>query len=356
MKPAIRKALLGLHRWGALLFALPAVVVALSGAMLVIRPEVAGRVGALEGPAGAWARAAAAAREADPGGGTVEIAPRGDRLDVMLDGKWGRTLEIDARDGRVLADERTQPMAFPFLFRLHTRFLAGPWAEWVAALAGLVLLVSSLTGIALAWPVNARAWKFVLRLRQREGWRPFASDLHRVLGLAAMPFLALNALTGLVLVFATPVSELVTALASPLTERAAESSDVPPSCAPCTLDDLVARAEALVPGARAVRVVTRGPGEPVLVRLRRAGENETQGMNRVWLDPASGALKKAVPLERAPAGAALFDWLYPVHTGRWFGIAWCAALAVAGLVPLVALGTGASLWAARRRKAGRPGK
>ena len=352
MTPAIRKALLGLHRWGALLFALPAIAIALSGAMLVIRPEAAGRLGPMDAPAGAWERAAAAARKADPGAGSVEIAPRGDRIDVMLDGKWGRTLEVDPRDGRVLADERARPMAFAFLFRLHTRFLAGPWAEWVAVLAGLVLLVSAVTGIALAWPVNARAWKFVLRLRARDGWRAFATDLHRVLGMAAMPLLALNAITGLVLVFAGPVSSLVTAIASPAAAPAVPAAVSAP-CSPCTLDALAAHAESLVPGARAVRVVAKSPEDPVLVRLRRTGDNETQGMHRVWLDSASGQVTRLVPLEHAQAGAAVFDWIYPLHTGRWFGIAWCVALALAGGVPLVAFATGLALWTARRRRPGR---
>jgi uncharacterized iron-regulated membrane protein len=337
----------------ALALALPAVVVTLSGAMLVFRPELAGDIEAGAWPAGAWDRLAAAARGADASAGPVEIVPRGGRADVLLGGKWGRTLEVDPRDGRIVADEGTRAMAFPLLFRLHTRFLAGPWAEWVAALAGLVLLTSAATGLALAWPVNARAWRYVLRFRAGDGWRPFATDLHRVLGVSAMPLLALNALTGLVLVFSTPAAELVNAIAPPAPEADRLVASGLPPCSPCRLDDLVARAEAIVPGARAVRVVTGGPDEPVLVRLRRTGENATQGMNRVFLDPASGAVTSAVPLERAAAGAAMFEWLYPLHTGRWIGIAWRVALAVAGLVPLVAVVTGLALWAARRRRGGR---
>lgn len=353
MRPAIRRSFLGLHRWVALALAWPAVVVALSGAMLVFRPELAGDIEAGSWPAGTWERLAGVAKAVDPGAASVELVPRGGRAEVLLGGKWGRTLEVDPQDGRIVADEGIRAMAFPWLFRLHTRFLVGPRAEWVAALAGLVLLLSAASGAVLAWPVHSRAWKYVLRWRTGEGWRAFATDMHRVLGLAAMPLLALNAVTGLVLVFASPVSELVTALASRPAEAAPGDASGFPPCTPCTLDDLVARAQARVPGARAVRVVTTGPGEPVLVRLRRPGENETQGMNRVWIDPASGEVKRAMPLERAPAGAAMFDWLYPVHTGRWFGIAWCAALAIAGLVPLAALATGVSLWLAKRRKAGR---
>ncbi len=353
MRPALRQSLLAFHRWVALALALPAVVVALAGAMLVFRPELGGDIEAPAWTAGAWERLARAAQAADPGAASVEIVPRGGRAEVLLGGKWGRALEADPRDGRVLADEGERAMAFPLLFRLHTRFLAGPWAEWVAALAGLVLLAMAASGATLAWPLSARAWKYVLRWRTGEGWRPFATDMHRVLGVAAMPFLALNALTGLVLVFSAPVSGIVTALASGPPEALPAPASALAPCEPCTLDDLVARAESLVPGARAVRVVTGGPGEPVLVRLRRSGENATQGMNRVWLDRASGAVAKAVPLERAPAGAAVFDWIYPLHTGRWFGIAWCAVLAAAGLVPLVALASGLALWSSRRKRGGR---
>ncbi len=353
MKPALRQSLLSVHRWVALLLAMPAVVVALSGATLVFRPELEGDLRVPSWPAGSWERLAQAARRADPAPALVEIAPRGERADVLLGGKWGRTLDVDPRDGRVVADERERARAFPFLFRLHTRFLAGEWAEWVAALAGLVLLVSTASGIALAWPVNRKAWKYLLRVRPNDGWRPLATDLHRVGGVAAMPLLALNALTGLVLVFSTPAGDFVNALVPKGPAPSPVAANALPPCAPCTLDEIVARAEAQVPGARAVRVAMAGPGEPVRVRLRRSGENATQGMNRVQVDATSGAVRSAVPLERASPGAAMFEWLYPLHTGRWIGIAWCAALATAGLVPLAAWASGLLLWAARRRQAGR---
>lgn len=349
MRPALRQSVLGFHRWVAFALALPVVLVALSGALLVFRSEMSGALAAPDWPAGSWDRVAAAARRIDATANALEVAPRGGRAEVLVGGKWGRTLEVDPRDGRIVADEGGRAMAFPLLFRLHTRFLAGPWAEWIAALAGLALLASAATGAALAWPVSARAWKILLRLRTADGWRAFATDLHRVLGLVALPFLALNAATGLVLVFSSPVATMVSAAWPGPPASVATPADAP--CAPCTLDQLVAHAEGLVPGARAVRVVAGGPGEPVLVRLRRPGENETQGMNRVWIDAASGAVKRLVPLERAPAGAALFDWLYPLHTGRWIGLAWCAALALAGFAPLVALATGLPLWRARRRTA-----
>lgn len=347
MRPALRQKMLGLHRWIAFAIGMPAVVVALSGAALVFRPEISGGLAAPAWPAGAWERAAAAAKRIDAGADAVEIAPRAGRAEVLVGGKSGRTLVIDPADGRVLADEGAAAMAFPFLFKLHTRFLTGSWAEWIAALAGLALLVSSATGLALAWPVSARAWGLLLRLRTADGWRPFATDLHRVLGLAVLPLLALNAATGLVLVFSSPVAAWVSAVRPRPPEPAVSWAQAP--CAPCTLDELVAHAERLIPGARAMRVVTGAAAVPVLVRLRRAGENETQGMNRVWIDATSGEVRRVVPLERAPAGAALFDWLYPLHTGRFVGLAWCTLLAAAGFAPLVSLASGIALWRARRR-------
>ncbi len=347
MTPAFRRSVLGLHRWVALALALPAVAVTLAGTVLVFRAEIAGDIVAPAWPADAWERAAQAARQAGPAGSSLEIVPRGDRAEVLVDGKQGRTIEVDPASGRVMSDERSGAPGFAFVFRLHTRLAAGAWAEWIVALAGTVLLVSAATGLALAWPVSSRAWRYVLRVRVGGGWQPFATDLHRVLGIAASPLLALNAVTGLVLVFSTPAAQLVTALAP----RAAPAASALPAapCAPCTLDQLVAHAESLVPGARAIRVVVEAPGDPVGVRLRRPAEEATQGMNRVFLDAATGRVVRAVPLERAAAGAAMFEWLYPVHTGRWMGFAWRVALAAAGIAPLVALATGFALWFVRRR-------
>lgn len=347
MRPVLRQSVLGLHRWVALALSLPAVAVTLAGAVLVFRAEIAGDIAPPAWPAGAWERAAQAARQAGSGGASLEIVPRGDRAEVLVDGKQGRTLDVDPASGRVLADERSGPPGFSLVFRLHTRLATGAWAEWIVALAGAVLLVSAVTGLALAWPVSSRAWKYVLRVRVGDGWLPLATDLHRVLGIAAAPLLAINAATGLVLVFSTPAARLVTALAPAVPSAVAAAPAAP--CAPCTLDQLVAHAESLVPGARAIRVVVEGPGEPVGVRLRRPSEEATQGMNRVFLDAATGRVVRAVPLERAAAGAAMFEWLYPLHTGRLGGIAWRIALASAGIAPLVALATGFALWFTRRR-------
>ncbi|HSW84395.1 MAG TPA: PepSY domain-containing protein, partial [Usitatibacter sp.] len=56
-------------------------------------------------------------------------------------------------------------------------------------------------------------------------------------------------------------------------------------------------------------------------------------------------------------GNAMFEWLYPLHTGKLVGTPYRVLLVLAGCVPLLSLVTGLIVWrsrAARKRAAARP--
>ncbi len=55
------------------------------------------------------------------------------------------------------------------------------------------------------------------------------------------------------------------------------------------------------------------------------------------------------PNSGLPAGSAMFEWLYPLHTGTLLGPAYRAILVLAGLVPMLSLATGFILWRTRAR-------
>jgi uncharacterized iron-regulated membrane protein len=118
------------------------------------------------------------------------------------------------------------------------------------------------------------------------------------------------------------------------------------------LDDLVAAANRAFPDGRVARVVVR-EGLPVMVRKRIAGENDTKGMNRIYVDGATGTVVAARALQRQPPGNRIYEWIYPLHTGKLVGWPYQAVLLLAGLAPLVSLTTGLILWRSRAKAKGK---
>ena len=118
------------------------------------------------------------------------------------------------------------------------------------------------------------------------------------------------------------------------------------------LDDLVAAANGTFPEGRVVRVAVR-EGAPVLVRKRLAGENDTHGMNRIFVDGATGEVVAARALDFQPPGNRIYEWIYPLHTGTLVGWPYRLLLVLAGLAPLASLATGLILWRSRAKPAKR---
>lgn len=342
-----RARLVRLHRYAALGAGVLVVLVALAGASLVFRdtltvwftPAVA--IAAREPTPDAWQRMLEAARALEPRATSIEIvsSARADRAyEVLAQGPRGpRHLFIDPHDASVVADSERQWLPFATFFRLHKNLFAGEGGEYVVGAAGATLAFMAVSGLILWWP---RRWRQALRVRWDTNRLALAYDLHRCVGALFALVLLLNALTGLVMVFDGAAAKLVNLVA-----RAPSPGAIGPiaSGPPMKLDDLVAAANRVLPEGRVTRVVV-GEGVPVVVRKRTERDNHTNGVNRIYLDPATGAVMRAATLERLAPGNAMFDWIYPLHTGKLLGAPYKVALVLAGLVPLLSFVTGLIVW------------
>jgi uncharacterized iron-regulated membrane protein len=228
--------------------------------------------------------------------------------------------------------------------------MLGEPGEYVAAAAGTALLVLATSGLILWWP---RKVKNAMRIRWGANRLAVSYDLHRCAGAAFALFLLVNAVTGLAMIFDTASPTLV--------NRLSRSPDAPPPPTPVPraiahalpLDAIVAAAELAFPRGTVSRIEVRSPGAAVVVRKRLPDQNDTHGMNRIYVDPASGAVLRASTLEQLPPGSAMFEWLFPLHTGKLLGTPYKIVLFLAGLVPALSLVTGFIVW---RSKARKPGK
>ena len=345
------------HRYVALGLGLVIALLGLTGASLVFRDELtawftpAVKIAWVTPAPGQYERILAAARKAEREAKSIEIvpSPRADRApEVVILGAHGeRHLFVHPRDGAVLADSDREWLPFAVLFQLHMRLMSGDFGEYVVAAAGTALAFLAVTGLILWWP---RALKYAFRIRWSGNRLAVSFDLHRCAGAAFALFLLVNAVTGLSMVFPNASSGLVNLLS-----RASAAAPPPVSgsaTAMKSLDEIVAAADQAFPGSYVTRVVVPGDKGPVVVRMRKPQENATKGMNRIYVDPASGEVLLANTLDRLPPGNAMFEWLYPLHTGQLLGTPYKVVLILAGLVPTLSLITGFIVWRSRAKKTG----
>ncbi len=86
------------------------------------------------------------------------------------------------------------------------------------------------------------------------------------------------------------------------------------------------------------------------MRKRLAGDNVTNGTNRIYVDAASANVLRVNALKDLPPGNAMFEWLYPLHTGTLVGTPYRILLVLAGCVPLLSLVTGLVVWRSKAKK------
>jgi uncharacterized iron-regulated membrane protein len=301
-------------------------------------------------PLGAYARILAAARAVEPGLSALDIdipGGGGRAAGVIIHKPTGnRHLFVDPHDGRVVADSGHEWLPFTTLYELHRRLLLGGTGEPLVGIVGLALAFMGVSGLVLWWP---RKWSYAFRIRWDSNRLAVSYDLHKCAGAAFALVLVANATIGFMMAFDEASVALVNA--------ATGSRSLPPAPRASSeflrsgrsLDEIVAVADRALPEGRVRRVTIRAGDAPVLVRKRLATDNETNGMNRIYVDAASATVLQARLQRDMPPGNAMFEWLYPLHTGTLVGTPYRFLLVLAGCVPLLSLVTGLIVWRSKAK-------
>ena len=349
--------LLRIHRWVALASGAFVVLIGLTGAALVFRDELtpaftpAASVPAAPVSPGAYDRILRAARVAEPRAGSfdVVISPRAGRAAEVIVQRAGsdRYLYVDARDGKVVADSDREWLPFATLYQLHRRLLLGVPGEYAVGIVGLALVFLAVSGVVMWWPRKAA---YAFRIRWKGDRLAVGYDLHKAVGAAFALVLAVNAAIGFMMAFdgvSVAVVNRVSGANAPVPVPAASSNAL---AAGRSLDDIVAAAERALPEGTVRRVSIREGHSPVVVRKRLPGDQMTNGMNRIYVDAASATVLAARLQRDMPPGNAMFEWLFPLHTGTLVGLPYRILLVVAGLVPMLSLATGLIVWRSRSKR------
>ena len=377
-----------LHRWGSLVLGVPLLIQTTTGAVLLFEREInqALHPALYRETTGAGATtplsAATALRRATAehpelpvtsvrrsGGVWVAAGPEDTGLATYLDAGSGRVNgvgPVSPRAVRLLANLhecgftcRGYPGYQPWLATSLPSALGGQTAGgWLLGLLGVLTVVLAVSGAALWWP-GARRLAGTLRVRWRRGGYGRHRDLHRTVGVLALPFLFMWGWTGAAFSFQWPQQAYFAVL--PGHARADPPPTVPGTGPPLTVEQAEDVALRLHPGAEVTGLglptAGAGPGG-YLLRLRSGPDpyaySDFPGNHAVAVDRRGGGVIDYAP---EPPGRPVTErwWSDGVYNGVHFGtvvpglprLVWL----VFGLSPLLLGVTGTVLWLTGRRGA-----
>ena len=235
------------------------------------------------------------------------------------------------RAGRIIV---SREYLIPFVLRLHESLLLGAAGVWIMGAAAIVWLLTSLAGLALAWPAG---W------RGGTGWRP----LHVALGVVLLPIWIVLAFTSIYLSFPNAIRS-VTNVVSPVM-----AAPVPASRwagGPVVTPDMaVDRALAAVPLAKAFGFTRDFANGRYSVRLVLPGDVNPAGNSQAYIDFATGRAIAVRLASAAPAGLGFLYWQFPLHSGEALGAPGRIVIALSAAALIATCATGFSVWLRGRR-------
>ncbi len=393
----LRRSLIVTHRWLSLVLGLVLLVITTSGAILLYTPEIqrwlnSDAYAASGGPTVVSFQQAAdtvAARYPDLVPQAV-IAEHG----VLRVTDFTSSVTVDPATGAVLGEVHEMPSWWGWLENLHEcGFTCDDYPGYIPALnaevpgtgwlgfedtpvtvgglilglAGLLLLFLAVSGLVLWWPKPSR-WRTSMAVRWRKGRFARDTDLHKVVGMIALPLLLIWGFTGIGFEFG-PVEQAWYAV-TPGDEQEVEwpvaaESDTPD----IGIDGAAAAAATAVPGGTVVAVLPPTADDPtttytvwLAAGIDTYEHSDFPGNVGVGVDPHTAETTVAYGAPDEAVAQTLWDsWSYPVHAGvvvnGWWRLVWF----VLGVTPLVLAVTGVSTWLVRRgnkrrRKLARAGR
>jgi uncharacterized iron-regulated membrane protein len=361
------RQLFALHRWTGLLSGLFILFLSVTGAALVFITEIdrfvhAGLlVSQSRGPMIAPERAIAAAQQKYP---AAEI----NRVDLPLhesgvytlwsarvraDGREFNQIMVDPHTGRVTG-VRMLNRSLPFVLRqLHLRFYKFGWqGRVVVGGFGLVLLFSTLTGL-LIYGRFIRALPHWWSIRRERGFQISTSDWHKLVGILALAFNLVIAVTGAVLGLEN-LARYAPAVSQAIHPRPARQLTPEP---PASLEGTVpvsyaiAQARAAVPRLRPLYVnLPRAKKRHYTVFGNMDGRIEMEGASQVGVHALTGAVYMRHLTPDMAGTARVYNWMDPLHFGYWGGVASKIFYLIFGLTTAFLSISGFIVWYMKKRR------
>jgi len=355
-----------IHLWSGLTIGLWAIIIGVSGSVLVFKDEieslVESEVFTVEPQPGRASLDAVVAKiktrfpeHTVLGFGGLNEKKRSHLVRI---GRRGEDRRIVSRlyvrynqyTGEILGSHAPRSGFFGFFEKLHFYLFMGRTGMKVNAFFGVALLLMCATGILIWWP-GAKAWREGLRVKWRAGRKRVNYDLHRATGFCVLALLAVMAFTGFYFGFPFLV---MGALARITGADAAEArkffrgpkSQVVEGAPRISLDLLIPKSEKLFPPGTElsrISVPARANGAFTLSGVR-SGNPALHGRTGAYIDQYSGRVLASFDSREQSLGMRLALMFSPIHFGLWGGI-WSKGLwFLLGLAPGTLITTGFLMW------------
>lgn len=341
-----------LHRWAGISLAIFAIVSALTGGLLLWSDEYQrvrySELAFAKNDIAPSANAIEALVAASPGPiGTIGM-PR-ETLPgyqtYLLDGTQALH---DAASGKLIAHWSKWETLPSLLFEAHVRLFAGETGHTIVGGVGLLLLLMLVTGIWIWWPRRKRF--------RASAWWPANTrnaalmKAHAAQGISVFAILAFLFFSGAAIVFHEPAQNALNALLGSAAKTRPATVFVEGAVKTVDWRRILPSAKAAFPVAE-LRFATlpRNDGEPLILRLKQTSELHPNGRSYLVLHPQTGEVIERIDATQIGAGPAVFNALYPLHSGKtaWRGH---RLLLLACSMSLVYLATSGALVFLRRRR------
>ncbi|MGW4093607.1 PepSY-associated TM helix domain-containing protein [Nocardia sp. NPDC004750] len=379
----IRRRLISIHRWSALILGSVLVIQSTSGAILLYHAELfrarhASFYRHTDAPAVIDAeQAVAMVRATDPGFDVGWVGRDGGVI-AIGNTKYTAAYSVDPGTGRINERVNLTDGVLGWLTNLHNcafgcarysgaipmlenqaPLLGIKWGAVILGALGVLLVSLAVSGAGIWWPSLARL-RHGFRVRLRKGRFARDRDLHGVIGILAVPFLLVWGITGTTIEWPAVQRAWLVATGGTTTLERTERSFVPRSSdaprPPLSIGEATAIADRAAPGRLAYlllptdaapyyRAVVAGAYSPREHRLFYSGDV------MVYVNAHDASDIKVVDASRdRPLANTFYAKVFePAHFGwlvnGWWRLIWLAF----GLTPLALAITGLSTWLLRRR-------
>ena len=342
------------HLWVGLAIALPLIVIALSGAVMVFEDDLDRALNPslsyvpISGDSlpldDVVARVKAAYPDAQLGSISLPEKPE-HPVQISATAKQGSfTIVVNQYSGVVVgvrsAAEREAGLARR-IHLLHTRLFGGQIGEWLVGLITALTLFMAVAGLVLWWP------RKIVSVKTTASARRINFDLHNVFGLYASAAFLFIALTGMMIAFERWTDPLFMRLnATPPPTLAKESTQTGGD--PASIQALADAAQAALPGAFLKGLTIPNGGKNVVVAMMKYPEDRTPGgRSRVALDQYSSHALTVISTRAAPSGTKLVNLKRSAHTGDIYGAVTRALYFLTCLMLAGQVVTGLLIWLKR---------
>jgi uncharacterized iron-regulated membrane protein len=253
----------------------------------------------------------------------------------------GSAVYVNQYTGEILG-ERTGPTWLSQVHQLHLRLLAGAAGKTVVSWAGVLMLLLTISGLYLWWPVKRLSVNWAAGGRRR--W----FDLHNTIGVVALVFLCVLSVTGIVIGFDSVTSPMFYRMTSSQPYPFAVPVAPKPGARLQTPDEAVAAARMAMPGAAPIAVSAPNAKSAYRVAMRFPEDRTPGGRTRVFVDPYTGAVVQAESSRTTAAGTRIINLNRAIHTGDVFGIPSKLLMSLASLAAAAQVATGLTMWWKRK--------